>query len=381
MEKKEPKTPDPIPGPKGDRSVRRMAGRGLLSAFLAFAALSAAGCAKQEADLRKEAVAVVNSEEIRVAELREFLGIRGGKYAAADVPVDQKKEALERLVAGRLLAQEARARGLDNAAEFRALAGQNEQGVLITALFRKEIDARKGPSGDELKEEAKRFQAQDNSLGDEAARTRAERSLADQSLRKIEQELVEAAKKQFPGSVDPGVIDRIGKGQKVPDSAVVATAAGDNILLGDVKRMLRQMGQTPHGGQELTANPAAIARMAEREVAGKVLAAYAKSQGIEKTEYYRATRLDMERSILIDRLLVQEIDPSIPVTDRDVKEAYERHSRMFVQNGKRIPLPQVREQIVGFLRNEKRQEAVQNLIGELRKKGKVTLREELLPKV
>lgn len=361
--------------------MRRVAGSGRILAFLGLAALAAAGCAKQEADLRKEAVAVVNSEEIRVAELREFLGIRGGKHAADDVPTEQKKEALERLVAGRLLAQEARARGLDNTAEFRDLAGQNEQGVLITALFRKEIDARKGPSGDEVTQEAKRLKAQDNSLADEAARARAERSLADQSLRKIEQELVEAAKKQFPGSVDPGVIDRIGKGQKVPDAAVVATAAGDNILLGDVRRMLRQMGQTPPGGQEMAANPAAVARMAEREVAGKVLAAYAKSQGVEKTEYYRATRLDMERSILIDRLLVREIDPSIPVTDRDVKEAYERHSRMFVQDGKKVPLTRVRDQIVGFLRNEKRQEAVQTLIGELRKKGKVTLREELLPKV
>ena len=50
-------------------------------------------------------VAVVNGDKITGLELRESLGLWGGGVSASGIPVKKKKEALDRLVAGRLLAQ------------------------------------------------------------------------------------------------------------------------------------------------------------------------------------------------------------------------------------------------------------------------------------
>ena len=51
-------------------------------------------------------------------------------------------QSLDRLIAARLLAQDARAQGLDNTDEFRNARDGSEKTALITALLRKEIDSK-----------------------------------------------------------------------------------------------------------------------------------------------------------------------------------------------------------------------------------------------
>ncbi|HEX2710339.1 MAG TPA: hypothetical protein VHM68_05765, partial [Candidatus Deferrimicrobium sp.] len=76
-----------------------------------------AGCSSK--DVRQETVATVNGDEIRGSELRESLGVPAGVFAVVEIPVERKKEALDQLVAVRLLAQEGRSRGIDNTAEYK----------------------------------------------------------------------------------------------------------------------------------------------------------------------------------------------------------------------------------------------------------------------
>jgi hypothetical protein len=88
----------------------------------------------------------------------------------------------------------------------------------------------------------------------------------------------------------------------------------------------------------------------------------------------------MERSILIDLLARQELAEGTEVTDDEIAEAYKEHKQMFVRDGKEIPLLQVREQIRGFLQNEKKRKKIETYIEELKKKAKITVNEELLSK-
>lgn len=342
------------------------------------AAWTMAGCSK--ADVGGEVIASVDGDEIKVRELREFLGARGAGAQASEVPVEQKRSALDRLIAGRLLAREAKARGLDNTDDYRNAAKRNEDAVLISALFQKQAEQLKIPKGD-VEGEAKKLKAADKALSDDNATLRARRQLTESKMRKIEEELVAAARKETPATVNQPELDKLAKGGKVPDGTVLATVGSGKITYADVKDRLSQVSGGAHGGQNLSTNAVAVARMLERETTGKALVAHAKKQGVEGSEWEKAARRNMERSILIDMLAEREIAGKAAVSDKDIADAYAQHGQMFVRDGKKIPLAQVKEQIRAFLGNEKQKKALETYIEDLKKKSKITLKEELLPKV
>jgi hypothetical protein len=304
----------------------------------------------------------------------------GGMIPVAGIPADRKKEALDRLIAGRLLAQEARSKGLDNTDEFRSRSKQNEPNVLITALFRKEIASKLKITKDDINEQAKKARASDKNLSEDNANLLARRTVSEAKLRKIEEDLIAAARKEIPGTVDKAVMDKIGK-EKVADDAVLATVGTEKITFGAIKGFLNQMSGGMHGSQDLWSNPVAVARALDREMTGKTLVAYAKKQGVEKTEWMTTASKDMERSVLIDLLAERDILMGIKVTDKEIDEAFVKHAKMFARDGKKAPRPEEKAQIRAFLEGEKRKKAIEVYIEGVKKKAKVTVKDELLPKV
>ncbi len=349
-----------------------------IALFLAVAsvAFGVPGCSQSQT--RNETVADVNGDLIKVTELREFLGVPGGMSPSAGVPTQRKQEALDRLIAGRLLAQEARAQGLDKTDEFRAAVEESGKSALITAIYRKEVDAGARVGQDEVRAEAKKMKAADNTLTDANAEIRAQRSLYEGKVRKVQDDLIAAAKKEFPSTIDQEMVGKIAKGETVPDNAVLATAAGENVTYADVKGQLERMAGTGREGMEIARNPVAITRVLTREVTGMSLAAYAKKQGIEGSEWLKTTREDIERSILVDLLAAKVLESEAAVDDKEVEAYYKEHPEMFASHGKTVPMATVKEQLRGFLRNEKRKSAMNAYIEELRKKAKITVNEKAL---
>jgi hypothetical protein len=339
--------------------------------------LASGGCSTK--DTRSEAVATVNADAIRVEELREFLGYRGGGTPAGAVPVEKKKEALDRLIAGRLLAQDGRDRGLDNTAEYRQAVAQNEQGVWIAALFRKEASAKVKLGEPELKAEAKKLRDADNTLSEGDAGIRAAQALSEAQLRQIEQDLVGAAKKEFPGTVDRDMLQKVGKGP-LPDNAVLASVGSSRITYGETLRIIQAAVPGGGGAQEIARNPAMVERVLDREITGRSLEAYARKQGLEGSETLKSARRDMERSILINLAAARAVSAAGGVTDKEIADAYAEHAKMFVRDGKKIPLAQVKEQIRQFLQNAKQRKALEEHIAELKKKAKITVHEDVLAK-
>jgi hypothetical protein len=356
--------------------VNRSFVRKALSLAVVVAAFGVLGCSKPQA--KNETVAEVNGDAIKITELREFLGVRGGLTAVAGVTPEQKKEALDRLIAGRLLAQDARAQGLDNTAEFRNFLKKSEQSALITALFRKEVASKGIVSKDDTQAEAKKMKAADNTLSDNNASVRAQRSVSEAKIRKIQQDLIAAANKEFPSEIVQPMVNRIVQGEKVPDDAVLATAAGDNVTYGYVRAQLEQSAGGMQGDRDIVRNPVAINRVLTREMTGRSLAAYAKKQGIEGTEWIKTSRADIERSILIDLLAAKVLEKEAMATDKEVEAYFKEHPEMFVQHGKKVPFMMIKEQLRGFLQNEKRKSAMNAYLEEQKKKAKITVNEKVL---
>lgn len=352
---------------------------GVAAAVLAAAVAFGGGCSTKDA--KNETVATVNGDDVKVVELREFLGSRGGVVAVTNLPAEKKKEGLDRLVAGRLLAQDARAKGLDNTDAFRSALSGNDKGVWINALLRKEIASKVKIKDSDLKEEAKKMRAADNNMSESDAATRAGQAIADREVRKIEEELIAAAKKDTPSTVDMEAIGKIGKGENMADNAALATVGGEKITYGQVRKVLQAAAPGPHGAEGLLRNPVAIQRVVDREAMGTALYAYAKKQGLEGSEWLKSVRGEMERAVLINLLAEKVAAKDVSVTDKEIEGAYAEHGQMFVRDGKKIPLAQVKEQLRAFLENAKRRKALDEYVASLKSKAKITIDEGVLSKV
>jgi hypothetical protein len=362
---------------RGEGNVRKFRFR---AAAVLVVAVAFCGCSAKGSKV--EAVATVNGDTISVKELREFLGAPGGKMAFSGISVDKKKEALDRLVAGRLLEIEARAQGLDNTPEYRAVLARNEQSVLLNALLRKELEEKVKVDEKELAAETAKVKEANKGIADNEALSMAGRSISERQLRKIEEDLVAAARKEMKPAVDQAMLERVVKGEAVGDNAVLATSGNDKLLLGDVKKILQAVaGGGQHAQQDLTRNPEAMNSVVNREITGRALNAYAKSRKIEGTEACKATRRDMERSVLISLSAEKAVPKDLQVTDPEIDAAYKEHAEMFAREGKKIPLAQVKEQLRGFLMNDKRRKALDSHVAELKKKAKITVDEGVLPRV
>ena len=340
-----------------------------------------AGCASKDA--RQEAVATVNGEEIKGIELREFLGVPAGVFAVSDIPVEKKKEALDTLVAVRLLAQEGRVRGIDNTPQYKEVLQRNDQLVRIKALVRKEIEAKLKVTPEEMKAEIAKVKEANKGISDADAATRSVKSISDSRVRKIQEDLIAAAKKETAAAVDPKAVARIGKEQNLPDNVVLASAGDEKVLYGDVKKILG--GLSPEGGAhgqaDLSKNPVLIGNILERELTMRALAAYAKKQGVDGSEGYKSMRLEMERYVLRGMVLDNLVSKNVEVTDKEIEAVYAEHAAEMVRDGKKIPLAMVKEQIRAALRNEKGKKAVDAYLVDLKKKAKITVNDAVLPKV
>jgi hypothetical protein len=368
---------------KGETNVNRLRGKFLillLSAGIA-GGIIVAGCASK--DVRQEAVATVNDDRITGTELREAFGVPAGVFAVVDIPVEKKKEALDQLVAVRLLAQEGRSRGIDNTTGYKEILQRNDQMVRIKALVRKEIEGKLKVTDKEIKAEIAKVKEANKGISDADAATRAVKSVCESRIRKIQEDLIAAAKKETAAAVDPKAVDRIGKVKNVPDNVVLASAGDEKILYGDVKKILRGLspGGTPHGQPDLSKNPVVIGNILERELTMRALAAYAKKQGVDGSAGYKSMRQEMERFVLRTLVADNVAATNIEVTDKEIEAAYAEHSATMVQDGKRIPLPMVKEQIRAAVRKEKGKKAIDAYLVELKKKAKIVVNDTVLPKV
>ncbi len=253
--------------------------------------------------------------------------------------MEKKKEALDQLVAVRLLAQEGRSRGIDNTPQYKEILQRNDQLVRIKALVRKEIEAKLKVTDEEIKAEIAKVKEANKGISDADAAMRAVKSISGSRVQKIQEDLIAAAKKETAAAVDPKAVARIGKEENVPDNVVLASAGDEKILYGDVKKILRGLSPEggPHGQTDLSKNPVLVGNILERELTMRALAAYAKKQGVDGSEGYKAMRQEMERYVLRGMVADNVAAKNVEVTDKEIEAAYAEHSATMVRDGKKIP--------------------------------------------
>lgn len=342
----------------------------------------AGGCSSK--DFNREVVATVNDEKITVLELREYLGAPTGVFAFTSMAPEQKKNAVDQLIAGRLVVQEGRSMGLDNTPEYREAVRNNQVGVRINALLRKEAGEKLKLDEKEIQAEAAKIKGENAGLSDTDATDRAARAIIDRQIRKIQKDLVVTARKETGAAVDNAVLDRIGKGENLPDNAVLASAGSEKILYGDVKKTMRQMPELPmrRGTESLEVVRALIDKILDQELVLRAMTEYSRKRGVDGSEWLRTSQLNMERAVIANLLFDKFSEKDPEVTDVEVATDYEKRVQMMGEDkAKAPPLEAVKEQLREILKNQKLRGAFEEHIGELRKKGKVTIKDDVLGKV
>lgn len=346
-----------------------------------FGSALAAGCARK--DPRLEVVATVNGEDIKVLDLRAWMGDSIGTTEMTYIPVDKKKKALDQLIVGWLMAQDARSRGMDNTPEFRESFQRSEHQVRVNALFRKEIGAKLKNDDKAVKAEIARIQETNRKISAEGAAKIASRRISGRQALKIREDLIAKAKKETGAAVNQATMGKIGKGEDVPDNAVIASVGEEKILYGDIKKMLE--GRSPAGEskglQDLLKNPEVIAKAVDQELNLLALSAYARKQGIEGSDVYKMARQESERNILRGLVARTAVRKEVTITEKEVENGTAERSREMVRQGKKIPLSTVREQVRASLLNDKHRQALDDYIAELKKKARITIDNTVLSKV
>jgi EpsD family peptidyl-prolyl cis-trans isomerase len=108
-------------------------------------ACSLAACDKKPGG---QTVAVVNNEEITAADLNAELS--NSNVSAADASKDVRAQALERLIDRRLLAQQAKADGIDKSPEFLNQERRQNETLLINMLIQRQAKTQQVPSADNI---------------------------------------------------------------------------------------------------------------------------------------------------------------------------------------------------------------------------------------
>jgi hypothetical protein len=261
-----------------------------------------------------------------------------------DIPVEKKKEALDQLVVERLLAQDGRSRGIDNTPEYKVTVQQNDQLVRIKALLCKEIEAKLKVTDKDVKAEIAKVKEANKGISGADAAMLAVKSVSESRIRKIQEDLIAAAKKETAAAADNQAVARIGKEGNVPNNGVLA----------------------------------------DRDRTMRALAAYAKKQGVDDSEGYKSMRQEMERSVLRDMVADNVVAKNVEVTDKEIEADFAKKTAGLAPAGTKIPAGMVtmlKERIRAALRNERGKTVIDAYTAELKKKAKITVNDAILPKV
>jgi hypothetical protein len=338
------------------------------------------GCTSE--DSINETVATVNGNRITVMEVREAIGIPGGLVAVPMLEKEQKRKIIEQIAETRILAQEARARGIDNSAEFKDAIKAGEAGIIVKGLFRKELDVKAKKAESEIDAAAKTLMAKDNNLKPIEARLQAGQAVFGSKISQVQAEVTAAARKAFPEKIDAAMVAAIAKGEPITDNAVVGQAGNEKMTYGEAKELIgKAMQGGKHSGKDFTRDEKALTSVILQDLQNKSMVAYARQQGSEKGRWFELDRSLLENSVLIGMLAEKVIFKDISVSDKEIEATYNEHKEMFNKGGKVLALAEVRGQIVSFLQDDKRRKAVEAFLAPLKAKAKVVITDSMLPKI
>ena len=150
---------------------------------------------------------------------------------------------------------------------------------------------------------------------------------------------------------------------------------GVTITKEDLKKEVEAL---PPFAQKMFEGEEGIARLIDELIKKELLYQEAKKKGLDKDAAYLKKVADSQKLILISALLEKEIEDKAKLSDKDIRDFYEKNKADFMVQGKTIEFEKIRDMLAQRLTAQKQKEVFDGYVENLKKSYKIDVNKEAI---
>ena len=150
---------------------------------------------------------------------------------------------------------------------------------------------------------------------------------------------------------------------------------GVTITKEDLKKEVEAL---PPFAQKMFEGEEGIARLIDELIKKELLYQEAKKKGLDRDAAYLKKVADSQKLILISALLEKEIEDKARLSDKDIRDFYEKNKADFTMQGKTIEFEKVRDMLEQRLTAQKQKEVFDGYVESLKKSYKIDVNKEAI---
>ncbi|MBI1812004.1 MAG: SurA N-terminal domain-containing protein [Nitrospirae bacterium] len=150
---------------------------------------------------------------------------------------------------------------------------------------------------------------------------------------------------------------------------------GVTITKEDLKKEVEAL---PPFAQKMFEGEEGIARLIDELIKKELLYQEAKKKGLDRDAAYLKKVADSQKLILISSLLEKEIEDKAKLSDKDVRDFYEKNKADFMVQGKTIEFEKIRDMLAQRLTAQKQKEVFDGYVESLKKSYKIDVNKEAI---
>lgn len=150
---------------------------------------------------------------------------------------------------------------------------------------------------------------------------------------------------------------------------------GVTITKEDLKKEVEAL---PPFAQKMFEGEEGIARLIDELIKKELLYQEAKKKGLDRDAGYLKKVADSQKLILISALLEKEIEDKARLSDKDVRDFYEKNKADFMVQGKTIEFEKIRDMLAQRLTAQKQKEVFDGYVESLKKSYKIDVNKEAI---
>ncbi len=150
---------------------------------------------------------------------------------------------------------------------------------------------------------------------------------------------------------------------------------GITITKEDLKKEVEAL---PPFAQKMFEGEEGIARLIDELIKKELLYQEAKKKGLDKDTAYLKKVADSQKLILISALLEKEIEDKAKLSDKDIRDFYEKNKADFMVQGKTIEFEKVKDMLTQRLTAQKQKEVFDGYVENLKKSYKIDVNKEAI---
>ncbi|MBA3071341.1 MAG: hypothetical protein FP829_04140 [Nitrospirae bacterium] len=140
----------------------------------------------------------------------------------------------------------------------------------------------------------------------------------------------------------------------------------------------KEVEALPPFAQKMFEGEEGIARLIDELIKKELLYQEAKKKGLDRDAGYLKKVADSQKLILISALLEKEIEDKARLSDKDVRDFYEKNKADFMVQGKTIEFEKIRDMLAQRLTAQKQKEVFDGYVENLKKSYKIDVNKEAI---